>query len=179
MRTLPRDQANERWDKLWQAMNQEWFKVEVLQDYTGEDKGESLDAWTAGDKQQSIQLMHEWTPEWANECKKKVSRGVTLTRIHIVDYPLSDYLQWEIEVYKNRNIPLGKEVVYLLDRSDIADVWLPAGDMMIFDQANVVIGNYDQTGYAVTQDFYDGTDDISRFLQLREQLLKAPLQRLS
>lgn len=160
-------------------MNQAWFKVEVLQDYTGEDKGESLDAWKTGDKDHSIELMRAWSSDWTNECQRKVERGATLTRIHIVDYPLSDYLQWEIEVYKNRNIPLGKETVYLLDRKDIADVWLPAGDMMMFDQKNVVIGNYDQTGYAETQDFYDENDDINRFLQLRERLLKAPLQRLS
>jgi hypothetical protein len=38
-------------------MNQEWFKIEVLQDYTGEDDGPSLRAWLNGDKKQSIELL--------------------------------------------------------------------------------------------------------------------------
>jgi hypothetical protein len=38
-------------------MSHEWFKLEVLQDYTGEDDGPSLRAWLSGDKQKSIELL--------------------------------------------------------------------------------------------------------------------------
>lgn len=178
MKTLLRKRANVVWDELWGAMKSEWFKVEVLQDYSAEDKGESLSAWMAGDKERSIELLHSEPNPWTASCREKVESGVKLTRIHVVDYPLSDYIQWEIEVYKTRNIPLGKEEVYLVDRKDVADLDLPAGDLMMFDQKDVVFGNYDETGYAVTQTFYDQDDDISHFLNLRTRLLGSKLTRV-
>lgn len=178
MKTLPREQANIVWDKLWNEMNSEWFKVEVLQDYTGEDKGPSLAAWMTGDRELSMQLARNEPNDWQQACQEKVERGVMLTRIHVVDYPLSDYMKWEIEIYKVRNIPLGKETVYLLDRKDIGDLELPAGDLMMFDKKYVAIGHYDESGYAATQTFYDESDDITRFLDLRKKLLSAQLVKV-
>ena len=179
MKTLPREQANIKWDNLWEGMKSEWFKVEVLQDYTGEDKGRSLSAWMAGDKVGSMEIALDEPDAWSESCREKVERGVTLTRIHVVDYPLSKYMEWEIELYKTRNIPLGKETIYLVDRKNIADLDLPNGDLMMFDQTNVVIGNYNQTGYASSQDFYDETDDIAKFLELRKKLLATKLQKIT
>jgi len=157
-------------------MKTEWFKVEVLQDFAAEDKSDSLNAWMAGDRESSIELLLKETHQWADDCRRKVEQGVRLTRIHVVDYLLSEYVQWEIEVYKHRNIPFGLEDVYLLDRKDIPDLKLPAGDLMIFDKATVVIGEYDESGYVVTQAFYDVSDDISEFLDLKERLLDSNLQ---
>jgi hypothetical protein len=178
MKTLPRSDANIAWNGLWSSLKTEWFKVEVLQDYSAEDKGESLSAWMSGDRERSIELLKAESHEWADDCRNKVEHGVQLTRIHVVEYPLSEYVQWEVEVYKNRNIPLGREDVYLVDRQDISELALPAGDLMMFDMMNVVIGNYDETGYAVTQTFYNEEDDISEFLNLRGLLLKANLTRV-
>jgi len=179
MKTRPRSQANNVWNDLWDSLKDEWFKVEVLQDYSAEDKSASLDAWMAGDRKRSIELLTTEPHEWAHTCRAKVEAGVTLTRIHVVDYPLSEYIQWEIEAYKNRNTPIAKERVYLLDRKDISGLNLPAGDFMIFDQTNVVVGNYDDTGYAVTQTFFEASDDISGFLGLREKLLSSKLRRVT
>lgn len=176
MKTLPRLEANKVWDELWDGLKTEWFKVEVLQDYSGEDAGASLSAWMDGDRERSMQLLSAEPHEWADDCRRKFENGVRLTRIHVVDYPLSEYVQWEIEVYRNRNIPLGREDVYLLDRKDVAGLDLPAGDLMMFDRTNVVVGNYDDSGYSVTKTFYDENDDLSKFIDLRDKLLSAPLQ---
>jgi hypothetical protein len=178
MKKLPRVEANVYWDTLWQGMQSEWFKVEVLQDYSGEDDGPSLDAWKAGDKARSMELLLEEPFAWQADCRVKIEQGVKLTRIHVVDYPLSEYVQWEIEVYKSRNIPLGGEQVYIVNRADLRDIDLPAGDMMIFDQKDVVVGNYDETGYAYEQTFYGEADSIEPFLRIRSQLLSLNLTKL-
>ncbi|MFZ1250170.1 MAG: DUF6879 family protein [Candidatus Microsaccharimonas sp.] len=178
MKTLPRQEANIKWDTLWSDMKSEWFKLEVLQDYSAEE-GESLKAWMAGDKKRSVKLLTSESLEWLDDCRQKVESGVKLIRIHIVDYPLSEYIKWEIEAYKHRNIPLGKEDVYLLNRKDISSLNLPDGDLMIFDKTNAVIGHYDESGYAVSQTFYDENDDISEFLELRAALLKSNLVKVT
>lgn len=178
MKTLPREQANGVWDEFWDGIKSEWFKVEVLQDYSTEDTGESLSAWMAGDKERSIEVLRREPHPWADSCRAKVENGVKLIRVHVVDYPLSEYMQWEIEVYKTRNVLLGKEEVYLVDRKDIVDIDLPAGDVMMFDQEKLIVGQYDETGYAFMQTIYDQDDDISRFLDLRAKLLDAKLVKV-
>jgi hypothetical protein len=178
MKRLSRQEGNLLWDDLWADMHDEWFKVEVLQDYSAEDKSRSLDAWMAGDKEKSLELLGNDSNQWNDACREKAETGVQLTRIHVVDYPLSDYVEWEVEVYKTHNIPHGKEDVYLVDRKDLVGIDLPAGDFMIFDKQRVILNDYDETGYAYQQTLYGEGDDIRRFLDLRELLLKADKGRV-
>lgn len=127
MKTLQRDHYGQLWNKYWVDMRTEWFKLEVLQDYTGEDKGPSLDAWRAGDKQKALKLLKsDKNPEFTAECQNKAARGVKLVRYHVIQKPLCSYLEWEIEFYKAVSIPLRGERVFLVDRNDLADLSLPA-----------------------------------------------------
>ena len=178
MKSLPRQQGGILWTELWSQLQSEWFKVEVLQDYTGEDAGESLTAWMAGDKQRSIALIKSEPHDWSDSCRKKTETGITLTRIRVIDYHLSEYVKWEIEVYKHRNIPYGKEDIYLIDRANIKHLPIPSGDIMIFDKSYVVANTYNGFGYMVSQVFYDNSDDISPYLELRDELLAAKLQKV-
>jgi len=153
-------------------MRSEWFKVEVLQDYLGEDVGPSLDAWLVGNKQQSIKLMSADYPKWVANCRKKRLQGVQLIRIHVVEEPFTSYLDWEIHHYKLINVPKCGEKVYLINRSETTDLALPDGDVMIFDKKRVVVSAYDQSGRMAEQTFFDAEngDDIKHYLELRQAL---------
>ncbi len=151
-------------------MQEEFFKVEVLQFY-GEDNGPSLDSWLAGDREKSLRIMKENAKPWA-EGKENVKK----IRIHVVDYPLSDYIKWEIECYKNINIPLVGENIYLIDCKKIGDIQLPAGDTMIFDKEKVISNIYDQNGCVIKAEIYEGKKEILPFLNLRKALLQLPLE---
>jgi hypothetical protein len=173
MKTLPRRSANELWNKWWDEMQDEWFKVEVLQDYAAEDEGPSLIAWLKGDKQRSIELMKEdQAPKFTKNCQEKLKQGVKLHRIHVIQKPYAPYIAWEIEFYRRVSIPLRGESVYLLNRSDTTDLELPVGDVMIFDKKRVVVNTYNQRGLMTHQTFHDEVDDIGRFLELRKMLIE-------
>lgn len=170
MITLSRSKYTKLWNKFWDETKKEWFKVEVLQDYSYEDSGPSLKAWLRGDKEKSIKLMleevdsNEWIKTAGNKQFKKI-------RIHITEKPYTPYLEWEIEAYKRINIPLTKEEVYIIDRNEVLDLNLPNGDFMIFDRKRVVRNYYDKSGKCYKMDFYEENDDIGKFLLLREKLL--------
>ncbi len=172
MITLPRAEALKYWNKFWNETKQEWFKVEVLQDYTPEDMGPSLKAWLEGNKKQSVQLMLKDADEkdWVKRTKSVHFEKI---RIHIVKEPYTPYLEWEIEHYKHLNIPLGNERVYLVNKKDLGNLKLSDGDFMIFDQKRVA-RNYYNSGHVYQMDFYDldQGDDINQFLTFREKLLK-------
>jgi hypothetical protein len=173
MKTLGREEANILFDKYWDEMSHVWFKVEVLQDYAGEDDGPSLQSWIKGDKQTSIAFMKEdASPEWVQSCQEKLRNDVKLIRLHLVEEPYSPYLEWELEYYKNVNIPKCGEQVFLVKKSAVSNLQIPKGDMMIFDDQIVVVNGYNDGGRMISQNFYDQTDNISSFLNLKQQLLR-------
>lgn len=179
MKTLRRETANELWERYWNEMRYEWFKLEVLQDYSGEDASPSLESWLKGDKQRSVTLMKaENHQEWVKSCRQKQAQGVNFIRIHAVEEPYSPYLEWELKHYEYINIPKCGEKVYLINKADIADLKLPAGDLMIFDGTRAVINTYDKNGFMTHETFYEKGDDISHFLKLASALKKLaqPLQ---
>lgn len=172
MKRLERKEADKLFDKYWDEMKKEWFKIEVLQDYSGEDDGPSLQQWLKGDKQSSIELMKaEANPEWVESCRQKIKGGVKLIRVHIVDEPPTPYVEWELEHYKYVNIAQCGEQVLLVRKSDVDNLQIPMGDIMIFDDQKAVVNEYDSSGRMTSQTFYDENDDISTCLTLKEQLL--------
>jgi hypothetical protein len=170
MKYLERNEALRQWDTYWDETQHEFFKVESLQDYSAEEvtQSPSYQLWMAGDKQGARDLLVKQ--------RKTGASGVALTknllkrRIHIIEEPLSSYLQWEIMHYKQINMPLGKEQVFLVAKESINDVDIP-GDFMIFDNTRAVQSHYSPSGRMTGMDFYDKGDDISRFLAIKERLL--------
>jgi len=154
-------------------MRDEWFKIEVLQDYYAEDAGPSLDSWLNGNKQKSIKLMKKDPgPKFTKNCQDKLKQGLELLRIHVVEEPYTPYIEWEIEFYKRASMPLRGEKVYLLNRSDAKDLELPTGDIMIFYKKRAVVNKYNSLGRMTHQTFYDERDDIRHFLKLRKKLIE-------
>lgn len=173
MKTAKRNPSEKVWQKFWDEMQEEFFKVEVLQ-YYDEDDSSSLREWTKSNREKSIALAKKEFKPWAKG-KEKVKK----TRVHIVEKPLSPYLEWEIELYKLINIPIVGEEVYLLDKKYTENVPAPEDDIMVFDTKRVIANHYDHKGYFLSADIYDEEDDISKFLELREMLLKMPLEKVS
>jgi uncharacterized protein DUF6879 len=161
---LSRDAALKKWDEWWAEMKGEWFKVETLQDYSGEDGGDkSLREWLSGNRKKSLKLMLQSSRDWIRQAQ---STSANKIRIHIVEEPFSPYLSWEIEHYKRINVPLAGETVYLVPKKEL-DTAVP--DFMIFDNKKAVVNHYDRLGKLVGMSFYEG--NIDEFLNMKRKLL--------
>lgn len=161
-----REETFDIFDKYYQELQEEWRKVEVLQDYSVEDMDPSLQTWMEGNKEKSRQLLHEESENIIDE-----NPEINKSRIHVVETPYTPYLEWEIEVYKIINIPKMSETVYLVNKEEIGELNLPDGDFMIFDSKRVVRNHY-KDGRMVSGDIYDEKDDISNFLNIWDELIK-------
>ncbi len=169
MLSLSRIEAATLWNAWWNNLKEEWFKVEVLQDYTAEDNCPSLQLWLEGKKDESIALMHNEMKEWIEECKKNPAQKI---RIHIVEEPYTKYLEWELELYKRAHIPIIGEQVSIISKQKVEHLSIPKGDFMIFDQKKAIQSYYSKEGLMESMDFYDEGEDIENFLKLREELLR-------
>ncbi|MEK7447428.1 MAG: DUF6879 family protein [Patescibacteria group bacterium] len=172
MKIVNRKELDKIFDSFWDEMQEEFFKIEVLQ-YYGEDDGPSLREWLAGNREKSLEITRSNAKPW-HEGKE----GIKKIRIHVVDYPLSDYIQWEIEHYKIINVPLVGEEIYLVDSNEVKDLGLPKGDTIIFDQKRVISNIYDSDGVVISAEIYGNKDDIGLFLDLRDQLLKLQIEKI-
>jgi hypothetical protein len=172
MKLLPGSQLDELWDRYWAEMSKEWFKLEVLQDYTAEDDSPSLRAWLDGDKQRSaILLQTDGDPDFTDDCRQKIAEGVKLMRIHIISEPLSAYMQWELEYYKSISIPVRGENVSIVRRRDAAGLKIPKGDLMIFDNERAILNSYDNNGRMIAADIYESSYDLYPFLELKKAII--------
>lgn len=159
------------WNEYFVDMHTEWFKLEALQDYSGEDDVPSLHAWKAGDKQKALELLRTAPRnQWHNRCQTKVSQGALLRRVRIIEQPYTPYTEWELAYYAANNMVCGEQI-FLVDKPAVADITLPDGDLTLFDNKRAVIWTYDNAGRVTSGTFYDG-DDISAFLTLKDQVLK-------
>jgi hypothetical protein len=165
VKKFSREEHSKLFNKLWKNLKREWFKVESLQDYSGEDDSQSLREWLAGNREVSRELLKKESRSWLEEVKSSPAK---IVRIHVVDYPLSQYLEWEIEAYKIGNIPAGEEVM-LVDRKLIN---FPVPDFMIWDEKEVTVNHYDDLGALKEVDYYKEGEDISYFSELKKLLLQ-------
>jgi hypothetical protein len=174
MTTLSLKEAGEKWDRFFTETQSSIFKAEVLQDYSAIDDGPSWQAWQRGDKAESLRLDQEDPDlqEWIQKCKEK---ELTIQLVHVVDNPLTNYMQWEIETaYKGIFIPSGAYDISLVDRATVPNLALPDGDFWIFDSERVVKWNYEGAkGKCVSGTVYEKGDDIEIFLHAKKELLKA------
>jgi hypothetical protein len=126
-----------------------------------------------GNRRRSIELMEaDPSPVFTKMCQDKLKQGVKLLRVHIVDTPYTPYLEWEIELYKRLSIPRRGEKVHLLNRSDAKDMDIPTGDLMIFDKKRAIVNTYNWHGLMTHETFYNESDDITKFLELRKKLIE-------
>jgi hypothetical protein len=80
--------------------------------------------------------------------------GRDIGRVHVVDRPLSDYVQYELAVYAE-NVAAGEDV-RIADRSLHPELETLAQDFAIFDRKTVALFDYDDAGqvrgYRITDD---------------------------
>lgn len=169
MKTLNREDTHIEFDKFWDELKTEWFKVEALQDYSAEDESDSLKEWFSGNREGAIKLIK------SNINLSEDNNKINKIRIHIVDEPYSEYLLWEIEHYKLVNIPIEGEKVFLLNREDIKNLEISDGDFMIFDNKKVIRNHYGPDGKMYKADLYYEEDNISDFLALKNNILSSHL----
>lgn len=92
------------------------FRLELLQEY---DVSEEKESFHYFQKMWNIVVTKD-TMQWLDLVRNVTSRGVDWKRSHVVEYPLSEYVQYECKYYElNR---MAWENIELLDKKDERNV---------------------------------------------------------
>lgn len=144
MKRLSTEEFLAKFDQLWGSLQEEFFKLETLQDYV-EEHNPAYDALVAGDLEAAIARIPD---VFGVDDRRTTShaRRFQYARVRLVKWPLTTYVYWEFHVYafnERFNKP-----VYVLEVSD--DMSFPQReyvcDFLLFDSSDLLLHDYNADG---------------------------------
>ena len=136
------------------------FRVETLQRYNVDEEQEAFQYFQKNKK------LPEWFWEdWCDIIKKAKTRWATMQRVHLIQFPISQYLSFELEEYKN-NIKAWEEIFYIPFEKCSVKI---ESDFWIFDDNTVMKMNYDKNGAFLN---FEETKDVRQYLEIKKYLLE-------
>lgn len=120
--------AGDDFGALFESFERDAFRFECLAVYDIEDEKDEFEAFLAGEPM---------PPDWADNpwVRAITDRGKTISRVHALRSPLTDYLRYELAAYPG-NVTAG-ESIGIIDLSSQDVAGLPDHDFWLFDDTDV------------------------------------------
>lgn len=137
------------------------FRVETLQRYNVDEEQEAFQYFLKNNK------LPKWIcDDWCDIIKQAKAKWATMQRVHLLQFPISKYLSFEFEEYKN-NIKAWEEIYYIPANECPIKI---ESDFWIFDDTTILGMHYDNNGKFI--DFKKIEDNIDTYLQIKKYLLE-------
>lgn len=148
------------------------FRLETLQDYAGvsREERERVAGWLQGRRE----FRSVTEDSYLRRAATHALEGKQRSRVHVVTFPLSDYVRYELDAYRE-NIAVGEQV----EITDARDIAFPVGpDFWLFDagtpSAEAVVMHYDPDTAEVLEFEHLTRDDApNRLAELERQAAAA------
>ncbi|MGL5824634.1 MAG: DUF6879 family protein [Nocardioides sp.] len=127
------------WLGLFEGVEESWFRLETLQHYDVDYEREEYERFVATGR-----FDREPGP-WQRMLVRHAEAGRSLCRVHVVEEPLTDYLRYEIEAYRQHSAA-GEEIRLVPVSSSGWPADLPRADFWLFDDREVWDMHYDEAG---------------------------------
>lgn len=151
------------------------FRLETLPEYRVDYEQVLIEDYLAGKK---VKYQNDYIDWWLELVRDKSSQGCSMSRVHVVGSPLTDYLRFELGVAYPETFKAGEEI-RLLNEDDFDDLcdedeldvvfnrW-GALDFWLFDDSRLFIMDYsdDGTWLGVNESFDE--EDIKDAMRIRD-----------
>lgn len=124
------------------------FRLEAQPTYLVEQEEDDFAAWCRGDRT----LLTPETNAWLAHIRDTTAAGARWTRVRVLDYPLTEYSEFELHGYQ-ANQRVG-EHIYVADRAWSPELDSLREDFWMFDDI-VVRMLYDQDGHLLGPELAD------------------------
>ena len=157
------DLADPAFDRLFTSVQRSWFRLETLQRYDVAYERDEFAAFLRGEPLDA-------TPdEWHAMIRRHVAAGRRLSRVHVVEEPLSDYVRYELAGYP-RSVDAGEDVRVIPVRRGDWPAGVPRHDFWLFDDERVWLMHYD-AGRFVAAELVDDPAEVARHVAWRDVAL--------
>ena len=160
-------------EKAWKKAERSVFRLEAIPVYKVPEDLILFEKW----KQGRLELDAR-SKEWLKNLKKTSQRGVKIQRVRVVPLPLSDYIRYEIDFWKN-SVKCGEEILSLKSKDYgkiIKNLDFTPKDFWMFDDKALIIFLYDSRGDFVREESIPNKATIKRYAELKRKLLERAVQ---
>lgn len=133
-------QTPEEFGATFESFRRSAFRLELLDRYVAANEAEPFRRFLAGQPQDPA-----WREPWKQFVRAARRDGKRMARVHVVDEPLSDYLEFELTCAYPANVAAGEDV-RILRLAHYPSLVLPARDYWLFDDREVAVMDYDDDG---------------------------------
>ncbi|MGK5531892.1 DUF6879 family protein [Streptomyces sp. URMC 129] len=135
--------VGEQFGRLFETFERTAFRLETLAVYDIEEEREEFEDFLAG---------KPMPPEWSDNpwVRSMTELGKSVSRVHVLRSPLSDYLRYELAAYPG-NITAG-ERIGIIDLAQREVHGLPDHDFWLFDDATAYRMHYTDAGAFIGAD---------------------------
>ena len=130
-----------RFDSLWENMKISFYKFENLQYYDESNDSPMFDLIDKNYNNFCEKLLHNKEEERSFYISA-LSKGISLKRLHFIDFPISKYIEFEYYSYYISN-SLGENIKYN-NSKEYKNQLLK--DFVLFDSEHILIHDYDKDG---------------------------------
>ena len=151
----------------------EVFRLEYRRLYSVEADLRQFARWKRGERA----AIEDQDDEYRRELRALRERGVRSVRVRIVDFPIEDYLRYEIDYYRASE-PSGEEV-FFIERAPAIDCMqetVVTQDFWLFDGKVVLLWKYTKEGQRDGQEESSDEETVDSYRELRDCLLRRALR---
>lgn len=155
-----------RWFEQFRSFQSSAFRLEVLQAYAEPSEAQHLNSFLSGNA-----VPENWIDDWCDLVRQHIKAGHSMTRVHVVQLPLSPYMQFEIECAYTYTAKAGENIL-LLDHAKVPRELLGSlrEDFWLFDDTKVMIQDYTPAGTLHQARILRRPVDVARYLQIRDEV---------
>ncbi|MFE3071815.1 DUF6879 family protein [Streptomyces sp. NPDC059247] len=125
---------------LFDSFEEEAFRLETLDDYSGSGNVDAYRAFLAGEPQPA-----DYNDGWVEELRRHTGAGKRVYRVHVLSRPLTPYLRFELGWGYRKNATGGEEF-FVLDTTDGSDPLHGVPDFWLFDGVTPAVMRYTEDG---------------------------------
>jgi hypothetical protein len=141
------------------------FRLELLDRYVAANEAEPLRRFRSGEPQDL-----SWREPWVQYVRTSLLDGKQMARVHVVDEPLSEYLEFEFTCGYPTSVAAGENVRILSRHAWPPHLWLPDSDYWLFDDREVAVMIYDKAGDFLGAETTSDPAEVERYRQARDRL---------
>ncbi|MFF4986289.1 DUF6879 family protein [Streptosporangium saharense] len=156
---------NDVWQDYFETFQHSAFRLETHPVYAVPGEDSTFQRFLSGERPTG-----EHAKEWTDKVRRYLSTNRSISRVHVVTRPLSDYLRYEFSWWYRFNAEAGEDI-RILDVTDRPDLDLPGYDFYLFDESRVVKMLYRSDGTQTGRELLEDADP-TEYIRYRDTAVR-------
>lgn len=160
--------SSPEFQRLFTSYKSSAFRLETLQVYAVSYEDKPFQDFMSGKERYA----DAESVEWGNLIRSGIAAGKTMSRVHVIEEPLTDYLRFEILWPYHNNFEAGDDIRLIVMSQGEWPSNLPKEDFWLFDESLVADMKYDEQYGFVEAVITDNPAIVAQRIQWRDEAIR-------